>query len=87
MATPREGPSDKDNGSGDARARMKRFLASLPRSVPVVLAGASKGGNMCDVCGRRIPIGAAEYEAKFSAVAIRLDRNCYAMWQSEVAKN
>jgi CRISPR/Cas system-associated protein Cas10 (large subunit of type III CRISPR-Cas system) len=87
MTAPRGGASGKGNGSTDPRARVRRFIATLPKSLPVVLAGISKGENMCDVCGRRIPLGAAEYEAKFAAVAIRLDRNCFALWQSEVAKN
>lgn len=87
MAIQRDDAHDKGNDSADARCRMRHFIASLPKSVPVFLTGLSKGDTICDVCGRRIPLGVAEYKAKFTAVAIRLDRQCFGLWQSEVAKN
>ena len=87
MAISMDGTSGATNRSDDGRVRMRRFIASLPNSIPEVYAGLSKGGNACDVCGHRIPLGAAEYEAKFNTVGVRLDRQCFALWQTELAKN
>ena len=53
---------------------------------PTIFAGPSKGA-ICDICGQGIPAGAVEYEVEFEALTLRVDRSCFSMWQSEVAKS
>ena len=70
------------------RERVRRFITRLPSNeAPRIYAGPSMGGKSCDLCSREIMLGASEYEIEVQAVMFRLDRKCFALWQSEVARN
>ena len=70
----------------DVRQRVLQFIARLPNGKPRVYAGPSQGGQQCDLCHRDILLGASEYEVEFHPVVFRLDRNCFALWQTEVER-
>lgn len=73
--------------NGDDSQTPSQRIACLPKNRPRVYAGPSKGARRCDACGSNIPVDANEYEIVFETVSVRFDRTCFAMWQSEVAKN
>ena len=83
---PVRGGSNDQHDSQDVRQRVLQFIARLPNGKPRVYAGPSKGGMKCDLCRRDILLGASEYEVDFDPVAFRLDRNCFALWHTEVER-
>jgi hypothetical protein len=59
----------------------------LPEETPKIYAGKCIDGSKCDICGRHMLRGDTEYEAVFKAISIRLDRTCFAMWQSDLTQS
>lgn len=76
-------PSNRDY----IRDRVRRFIPPPTWKAPTVDAGPGLGHRNCAVCGRAILRGATEYELHFESVTVTLDRLCFALWQSEVARN
>lgn len=79
--------ADEPSNMDYIRDRVRRFIPPPAWKVPTVYAGPSMGHRSCAICGRAILRGASEYELQFESVTLTLDRVCFALWQSEVARN
>ncbi len=76
---------DGDGTSKDLRARIRGLIN--PREIPRIWLGSSMLTNSCDICRKQISLGSAEYEIEFTALTVRLDRQCFELWQEEVERN
>ena len=80
--------ADEPSDLNYVRDRVRRFFPPPTWKAPEIYAGPSMGQRHCAICGREIFRGMSEYELQFEDVAtLTLDRVCFALWQSEGARN